>query len=118
MSSGDGLAAPSFSDAWVIGYVNRVLAVSERNIHAEMKRGLGVFATVASTAPLVGLVGNCYWDRRRSLQGVWRIASRLHGGYSDRNLRSIGVNGTRATCGSTSVVVFQLLQRQIGTIGS
>lgn len=55
--SGDGLAAPSFSNAWVIEYVNRVLAGSERNIHAEMKQGLDVLATVASTAPLVGLLG-------------------------------------------------------------
>jgi biopolymer transport protein ExbB/TolQ len=44
------VAAHSFSDAWVIDYVNRVLAGSQRSIHAEMNRGLGVLATVASTA--------------------------------------------------------------------
>jgi biopolymer transport protein ExbB/TolQ len=54
---GDGLAAPSSSDASVIDYVNRVLAGSQRSIHAEMNRGLGVLATVASTAPLVGMLG-------------------------------------------------------------
>jgi biopolymer transport protein ExbB/TolQ len=51
------LPAPSFSDAWVIDYVHRVLAGSQRSIHAEMNRGLGVLATVASTAPLVGMLG-------------------------------------------------------------
>lgn len=49
-------APPSF-DTQVISAVKRVLARSERNIHAEMKRGLGVLATIASTAPFVGLFG-------------------------------------------------------------
>ena len=51
------MGASSFSDAWIIDYVNRVLAGSQRSIHAEMKRGLGVLATVASTAPLMGMLG-------------------------------------------------------------
>jgi biopolymer transport protein ExbB/TolQ len=51
------LAARSFSDAWIIDYVNRVLAGTQRSIRAEMKRGLGVLATVASTASLVGMLG-------------------------------------------------------------
>jgi biopolymer transport protein ExbB/TolQ len=51
------LAAACFSDAWVIKYTNRVLAGAQRSIHAEMKRGLGVLATVASTAPLMGMLG-------------------------------------------------------------
>jgi biopolymer transport protein ExbB len=46
-----------YSDAQVIDGVKRALAQSERNIHAEMKRGLGALATIASTAPLVGLFG-------------------------------------------------------------
>lgn len=54
---GEGSAAPSFSDAWIIDYVNRVLAGSQRSIHGEMNRGLGVLATVASTAPLMGMLG-------------------------------------------------------------
>ena len=51
------MAVPSFSDEWVINYVKRVLAGAQRSIHAEMNRGLGVLATVASTAPLVGMLG-------------------------------------------------------------
>jgi biopolymer transport protein ExbB/TolQ len=51
------LTAFSFSDAQVIDNVKRALAGSERNTHAQMKRGLGVLATVASTAPFVGLLG-------------------------------------------------------------
>ena len=51
------MGAAGFSDAWVTEYVNRVLAGSRRSIHAEMKRGLGVLATVASTAPLMGMLG-------------------------------------------------------------
>ena len=51
------MADRSFSDAQVIDAVERVLAQSQRNIHAEMKRGVAVLATIASTAPLVGLFG-------------------------------------------------------------
>ncbi len=51
------MAAASFSDAWVLDYVNRVLAGTQRSIHAEMNRGLGVLVTVASTAPLMGMLG-------------------------------------------------------------
>ena len=51
------MAAPSFSDAWLIDYVYRVLAGTQRSIHAEMNRGLAVLATVATTAPLVGMLG-------------------------------------------------------------
>ena len=51
------MGAVGFSDAWVIGYVERVLAGAQRSIHWEMKRGLGVLATVASTAPLMGMSG-------------------------------------------------------------
>jgi biopolymer transport protein ExbB/TolQ len=51
------LAAPAFSDAQIIDAVKRVLARSQRDIHAEMKRGLGSLATIASTTPFVGLFG-------------------------------------------------------------
>jgi biopolymer transport protein ExbB/TolQ len=51
------LGAAGFSDAWLIGYMERVLDVAQRSIHREMKRGLGVLATVASTAPLMGMLG-------------------------------------------------------------
>ena len=51
------MPAPSFSDAWVIDYVNRVLDGSQKSIHAEMNRGLGILATAATTAPLVGMLG-------------------------------------------------------------
>ena len=51
------MAAPAFSDAQIIDAVKRVLARSQRDIHAEMKRGLGGLATIASTAPFVGLFG-------------------------------------------------------------
>lgn len=51
------MTGPSLSDARVIEAVKRILAGSERNIHAEMKRGLGALATIASTAPFVGLFG-------------------------------------------------------------
>jgi biopolymer transport protein ExbB/biopolymer transport protein TolQ len=57
LPGGNRLAGPSFSDAQDIDAVKRVLAQAERNIHAEMKRGLGDLATIASTAPLVGLFG-------------------------------------------------------------
>jgi biopolymer transport protein ExbB/TolQ len=51
------LAARAFSDAQIVGVVKRALAGSQRNIHADMKRGLGGLATIASTAPFVGLFG-------------------------------------------------------------
>jgi biopolymer transport protein ExbB/TolQ len=47
----------SVSDAFVIDRVQRVLAQSQKNIHADLKRGLGFLATIATTAPLVGLFG-------------------------------------------------------------
>jgi biopolymer transport protein ExbB/TolQ len=47
----------SFADAQVIDAVKRALVQSQRNIQAEMKQGLGILATIASTAPLVGLFG-------------------------------------------------------------
>jgi MotA/TolQ/ExbB proton channel family len=46
------MAVPTVIDA-----VKRVLARSQRDTHAEMKRGLGKLATIASTAPFVGLFG-------------------------------------------------------------
>lgn len=49
--------APAFSDAQIVDAVKRALARSQRNIHADMKQGLGGLATVASTAPFVGLFG-------------------------------------------------------------
>lgn len=51
------MAASASSDAQVIDAVKRVLARSQRDIHAKMKRGLGGLATIASTAPFVGLFG-------------------------------------------------------------
>jgi biopolymer transport protein ExbB/TolQ len=51
------MAAPTFSDAYVIDAVKRAFARSKRNIHADMKQGLGGLATVASTAPFAGLFG-------------------------------------------------------------
>ena len=40
-----------------IKLTQRVLAQSQMNIHAEMKTGLGVLATIAATAPFIGLFG-------------------------------------------------------------
>ena len=51
------MAASASSDTQVIDAVKRVLARSQRDIHAKMKRGLGGLATIASTAPFVGLFG-------------------------------------------------------------
>lgn len=51
------MAAPTLSDAQIVDAVKRVLAWSQRDIHADMKRGLGGLATIASTAPFVGLFG-------------------------------------------------------------
>ena len=51
------MAAPAFSDAQIVDAVRRALARSERNIHTDMKRNLGGLATIASTAPFVGLFG-------------------------------------------------------------
>src|ERR1700761_5300357 len=48
---------PVFSDGEVIEAVQRTLHCSRANIHADMKRGLGALATIASTAPFVGLLG-------------------------------------------------------------
>jgi biopolymer transport protein ExbB/TolQ len=44
-------------DVWIIDITSRSLATCERNTHAQMKRGLVVLATVASTAPLIGFLG-------------------------------------------------------------
>jgi biopolymer transport protein ExbB/TolQ len=51
------MAAPAFSDAQIVDAVKRALARSQRDIHADMKRGLSGLATIASTAPFVGLFG-------------------------------------------------------------
>ena len=48
---------PAFSDERIIDAAKRAFARSERNIHADMKQGLGGLATVASTASFVGLFG-------------------------------------------------------------
>jgi biopolymer transport protein ExbB/TolQ len=47
-------------EAWIIEITKRSLATCERNIHARMNRGLAVLATVASTAPLLGLAGTVF----------------------------------------------------------
>lgn len=50
----------------VMAAVERRLDRSKANIHAELKKGLGALATIASTAPFVGLLGtvlgimNCF----------------------------------------------------------
>jgi biopolymer transport protein ExbB/TolQ len=51
------VGGPSYSGTRVIDRVQLVLAQSHRNVHAEMKRGLWLLATIATTAPLVGLFG-------------------------------------------------------------
>lgn len=44
-------------DAFVLAAVQWTAATTQRNLQAKLKRGLGVLATVAATAPLVGLFG-------------------------------------------------------------
>jgi biopolymer transport protein ExbB/TolQ len=63
------LAASASSDAQVIDAVKRVLARSQRDIHADMKRGLGNLATIASTAPFVGLFGTVIGIMNALLRG-------------------------------------------------
>jgi biopolymer transport protein ExbB/TolQ len=47
----------AYSDARVLAAVQSALAGAERNMHAELRRRLRALATIASTAPLVGLLG-------------------------------------------------------------
>jgi biopolymer transport protein ExbB len=50
-------ATPALSKAEVIGLTKRRLDRSSAEVCLEMKRGLSGLATVASTAPFVGLIG-------------------------------------------------------------
>jgi biopolymer transport protein ExbB/TolQ len=48
---------PSMRDKWVMGAVRCRLKISENQARAELSRRLCPLATIASTAPLVGLFG-------------------------------------------------------------
>jgi biopolymer transport protein ExbB len=51
------MTGPLLSDLEVIEAVQRALRCSQANIHADLKCGLSVLATIALTAPLAGLLG-------------------------------------------------------------
>lgn len=51
------MATAPFTHSDVIEVVHRKLSCTQKGIHSDLRRGLAVLATIAATAPFVGLFG-------------------------------------------------------------
>jgi hypothetical protein len=98
---------PLLYEGETIGVVKRASAHAAARAHEEMRRGVASLAGIAAVAPLIGLFGNRYWNRRVVTE-LWLFGIYHPVGYYAKAVGIPHTDRPGSTCRDSLLLVLQI----------